>query len=266
MDDRMTVEERAARQGEIRVRLQEINAEYSGAELPEESRTEWDSLTEELEQHERAIQEATERRSQLEAILGQGDGTRHVERRGARDVMIAPRKPDNIWDIAEIRQRASSAEQIPALMRDNAMRAVEQARYPSTIARESAQAQAERALNEVDDNQGTLAKRFLTTGSPTYDRAFGKAIMARSTGGLTAEEQRAMSRPALSVVKSMSSTRAMSRRGWCGRYVVRCRESRSTLERPMVISWRCGPHQPRCRGLPRDRYEKPDSAAERDGQ
>jgi HK97 family phage major capsid protein len=193
IDDRMTVEERAARKSEIRARLDEINDEYSGAALPEEFRSEWDDLMVELGDHERAIEETTERAEQLRTLAARNEGTNGVERRGSRDVMVAPKKPDNIYDLTELRQRARTVDEIPALMRDNAMRAIETARYPGTVRKADAQAQAEQLLTTVDDDQGTLARRILTTGSPVYDRAFGKAVLARGVHGLSAEEQRAMS-------------------------------------------------------------------------
>ena len=48
-------------------------------------------------------------------------------------------------------------------------------------------------LDTYDDEDGTLAKRILATGSAVYERAFGKAMKACSLAGLSAEEQRAMS-------------------------------------------------------------------------
>src|SRR5690606_36546913 len=51
----LTVEERVARQAEIRARLAEIDAEHNGAELPEDVRSEWDRLEAEYDEHERHI-------------------------------------------------------------------------------------------------------------------------------------------------------------------------------------------------------------------
>lgn len=192
MDDRMTVEERAARQSEIKARLSEINDEFSGAALPEETQREWDDLQAEYSEHETAITAATERAEQLRILAERQEGTRGTERRGAYDVMVHPRRPENIYDLAEVRQRARSVEEIPALYRENALRAVEQARYGG-VDRERAQGQVEHLLNNVDDEHGTLARRILVTGSPVYQRAFGKALKTLSLMGLTAEEQRALS-------------------------------------------------------------------------
>lgn len=188
--DPMTVEERAARQSEIRARLAEIDSEYSGAALPEDIRAEWDELNAEHDEHVAAIADAEARRQRLRALSG--DSTRR-EAGADPGQPAATRRAENIYDLAEIRQHARSVDELPGLYRDHAMRAVEQARFPGVKDRAAAQAQVERLLDSVDDDNGTLARRILVTGSPTYDRAFGKAMTALSTNGLTAEEQRALS-------------------------------------------------------------------------
>ncbi|PXY25155.1 hypothetical protein BAY59_24320 [Prauserella coralliicola] len=193
MADTMTVEERGARQSEIRARLAEIDSEWNGAALPEEVRTEWDSLNAEYDEHSRAITETSERRQRIHALAEHTGGERVDNARagyGRGPEVI--RKAENIYDLGEIRNRASSIDELPRLYRDNAMRAVETARFPGAKDRSAAQSQVERLLDSVDDENGTLARRILVTGSPTYDRAFGKAMTALSTNGLTAEEQRAL--------------------------------------------------------------------------
>ncbi|TKG58891.1 phage major capsid protein [Prauserella endophytica] len=193
MTDTMTVEERAARQSEIRARLAEIDHEHNGAELPEEVRSEWDELNEEHDLHERAIADAQARRERLQAIADNPAATERVNNRQAGlGVSRSVRRPENIYDLSEIRNQARSIDELPQLYRDNAMRAVESARFPGAKNREAAQTQVERLLDSVDDEQGTLARKILVTGSPTYDRAFGKAMVQLSTMGLTAEEQRAL--------------------------------------------------------------------------
>ncbi|WP_198679474.1 phage major capsid protein [Thermomonospora amylolytica] len=190
VDTPMTIEERTARQSEIRARLAEIDSEYSGAALPDEVQTEWDELNDEHEEHERAIRAATERMERLRALSGD---TRNVER-GTDPGRPHVRRPENIYDLAEIRQQARSLDDLAGLYRDNAMRAIEQMRPAMRgVNREDVQANVERLLNTVDDEQGTLARRILVTGSPTYARAFGKAVKALSDRVLTGEEQRALS-------------------------------------------------------------------------
>jgi HK97 family phage major capsid protein len=208
----MTVEERVARQSEIRARFSELDGEYAGAELTTEARSEWNGLQEEMVQHERAIADASARAEYLRYINDSNPGaTERVDaqragyaqqggpstRYGTGPAVIATR--DNIFDLAQIRNRARHIDEVPRLYRDYAMRAVEQASFPGATgragapSREDAQTQVAFLLDNIDDEYGTLARRVLVTGSPTYDRAFGKALKALNTHGLTAEETRSLS-------------------------------------------------------------------------
>lgn len=186
----MTVEERAARQSEIKSRLAEIDSEYAGSELPDDVRSEWSSLDEEYELHERAITDANQRRERLARLAGEPG---RVERPSdyARPVTGA-RTAKNIYDLSEIRNMARSFEDLGGLYRDHAMRAVETSRFPGVDDREKAQGQVARLLDSIDDKEGTLARRILTSGSPTYERAFGKVVLAGNMNALTSEERAAM--------------------------------------------------------------------------
>lgn len=187
----MTIEERAARQSEIRARLAEIDAEHAGSTLPDEARTEFDNLTEEFDRHTEAIEDTHRRQEAIRARAENPGATERVRTHQAPAVHRS--RGEDIYDLSAIRQQARSVDEVATLTRDNAMRAVEQARYPGVSDRSAAQAQVERLLNTVDDDQASLARRILVTGSPVYVRAFGKALVSKSTAGLTAEEQRALS-------------------------------------------------------------------------
>lgn len=203
----MTAQERVVRQGEIRSRMNELANQFNGAEMDEESQVEWDDLGKEFKLHERAIQADTARRELL-AEIGEeqaqpnGGGERVSNRTagfGQRAPYARVQRPDNIYDLAEIRNRARSIDELPALYRENAMRAIDQTRFPGATgqrgapSREQAQERIATLLDTIDDEQGTLARRILITGSPTYERAFGKMLGQMSIGGLTAEESRALS-------------------------------------------------------------------------
>ncbi|MFJ1653512.1 phage major capsid protein [Streptomyces sp. NPDC088337] len=195
MDDRMTVEERAARQSEIRARLQEIEGEYSGATMPEEIQTEWDGLLEENTAHARAIDESERRSAQLRAVLDNPTATERVAATsvgfgGGRGPAVITTR--DIYDLTEARSQARSLEDLPGIYRDRAMRAIELAQFPGMESREDAQTRAAYLVETIDDEHGTLARRMLQTGSPVYNRAFGKMITALSQNGLTAEESRAL--------------------------------------------------------------------------
>lgn len=189
----MTVEERVSRQSEIKARLSEIDTEYSGGVLPEDTQREWDGLNTEFGEHDDAIEAATRRAAQLRALAEEnastGGNSRSVER-GSAPAHI--RRPSDIYDLSNLRNQARSLDEMGQLCRDNAMRALEQGRFGYGVRKEDAQGNVERLLNECDDSQGTLARRILATGSPVYERAFGKAMKAMNTNGLTSEELRAL--------------------------------------------------------------------------
>lgn len=205
----MTVEERVARQSEIRARLAELDTEYAGAELTPEARTEWTGLQEEMVVHERSIADAnaraeylryindsnpaaTERVDNNRAGFGQAGG-----QAGRSGPAFIPSR--DIYDLAAIRNRARHIDEVPILYREYAQRAVEQARFPGATGRggapnrEEAQERVATLLDTIDDEHGSLARRILVTGSPVYERAFGKLLQRMSVGGLTAEEARSLS-------------------------------------------------------------------------
>jgi HK97 family phage major capsid protein len=208
----MTVEERVARQSEIRARLAELDTEYSGAELPQEARAEWTGLQEEMKVHERSIIDANSRAEYLRYINDNNPGaTERVDNSragysqdsgpgaqfGRSGPAFVPSR--DIYDLASIRNRARHIDEVPVLYREYAQRAVEQARYPGATGqrgaptKEDAQARVATLLDTIDDEHGTLARRILVTGSPLYERAFGKMLGRQSVMGLTAEESRALS-------------------------------------------------------------------------
>lgn len=206
-DERMTVEERTARQSEIRARLAEIDTEHSGATLPDDVQTEWDTITTEYDEHDRAIEAATARAEQLRALAGQPGATERVLPAGGtgagtggggsrggygRQAPAFHRRPEDIYDLASARQQARSLDEIAGIYRDRALRAIEISAYPGADSREDAQSRAEKLLRTVDTEDGQLARRMLATGSPIYDRAFGKMMTTQSTAGLTSEESRAL--------------------------------------------------------------------------
>jgi HK97 family phage major capsid protein/HK97 family phage prohead protease len=196
MDERMTVEERTARQSEIRARMAEIDTEHSGAALPEPIQTEWDGLQAEYAEHDRAITASQERAALLRNLAETPGATERVETSRAGFVGGAPaviRRPDDIYDLAAVRQQARSIDEVPGLYRDRAMRAIETSQFPGAGSREDAQERAAHLVDTIDDEHATLARRMLTTGSPLYARAFGKMMTKLSTNGLTAEESRALS-------------------------------------------------------------------------
>lgn len=217
VDTTMTVDQRRARQDEIRERMAAIDAEHPGTALPEDLQTEWDGLETEYGEHDRAITEHTEaiehRRSRLAAMAartggeradagetgyepdgetpqaGEG-GTRNRSRTGPA---VHPGRTDtSFYDVQAIRQRAGTTEQAAGMYRDNALRAIERADFPGSESRERAQDTVDRLLASKDDELGTFAQRILITGNPVYRRAWSKWAARMGTDGLTGEEREAL--------------------------------------------------------------------------
>ena len=84
-------------------------------------------------------------------------------------------------------------DELGSLYRDGAARVIEDGTFPGIRDRSAAQEQAQRVLDTVDDKHGTLARRIIATGSPAYQRAFGKAVMSGNTDTLNTEERAALS-------------------------------------------------------------------------
>jgi HK97 family phage major capsid protein len=181
----MTIEERAARQGEIKSRLTEIDTQFAGDVLPDEIRSEWDTLNDEDAQHNRAIDDMQKRQARLLEL--DGDPKRSVEIGGAtRTVSNVIKAPDNVWDLTEYRKRAHGMDDLPELYVEGAKRAVS-----DLLPLEDAQrAKLTNLLRDVHEDQpGELARRIVAIGSPQYFRAFGKWVTQQP---LFAEEQRAL--------------------------------------------------------------------------
>lgn len=181
----MNLEQLKARMGEIALRLAAIGEEHRDAELPAEAATEWDALEAEGTRNEAAIKAIETRMAKLAALA---TDTRYVEKGTPSFIQ----QPEDIYDVQAIRKSASDDEDFQLRMRDNAMRAVEAARYSRSANKEDTQGHIEHLLNDVDYENGALALRLLETGTPLYERAFSKAMTRLSTAHLSNEEQRAL--------------------------------------------------------------------------
>ncbi|WFE45313.1 phage major capsid protein [Verrucosispora sp. WMMD1129] len=185
-----SIEDREARIKEIDQRLAEIDEEYANELMPESTRQEWNDLNAERDEHAATVTELRARRERLGRLAA-------AERGVERSVVDTPefvrrRGEDEIFDLTAARFASRSDEEYRDRLHDNARRVIERSAFPGSK-REAAQARAAELLDTVDDERGTLARRIIATGSPVYERAFGKAVIARSTSGLSGEEQRALS-------------------------------------------------------------------------
>lgn len=183
-----TQEELEQRNAEITARLQELDNEYAGQALPDAERSEWNTLNEERDSNDKLIGELRARRERLESIAA------NPENREAGAVFHT-RRPnavtgDDIYDLSTVRMSADSPEAATRELRDRAKRAIDTVTLPDdTIDTDAAKAHVERLVERRDTRDGALSRHLLLTGSPVYERAFGKSLMG---GQLTQDEQRAL--------------------------------------------------------------------------
>jgi HK97 family phage major capsid protein len=105
---------------------------------------------------------------------------------------------NGIYDLSTVRANFANPGEATGELRDRAMRAIDQAHYPHEDADEGkVKTHVERLLNKFGSNEHgapaqlqEFARRLLVTGSPTYQRAFGKAFVGRP---LNDQEMRALS-------------------------------------------------------------------------
>lgn len=187
-----TIEEREERVTEIDARIAEIDEEYDNSLMPDHVREEWNQLNAERDEHAATVAEVRKRKERLQALAGNGNAS--VRADNGVPSFMRRRGEEEIFDVSAARFAAGSEEEFRERLHDNAKRAIERAALPSRkVKKDAARERVLELLETLDDDKGTLARRVLQTGSPIYQRAFGKAVSALSTGGLTNEEQRALS-------------------------------------------------------------------------
>jgi HK97 family phage major capsid protein len=204
MDDAqgaLTIEGRRTRITDIGGRLTDMAAGRPAAVFPPDEQAEWDQLVAEKRDHEAALA-AVEARNAVLADIHGASGNSHDRPRaqgnGSPQGQGAPSQrfgapaqhvSRDIYDLGAIRQQASRPEDLPGLYRDNALRAIEQHRFPGSPSREAAQTAVEKLLDQVtDDRYGELPRRILATGSPAYTRVFGHALRVGNPGMLTGQD------------------------------------------------------------------------------
>lgn len=188
----VTIEQYEARQAEIGRRLAELHREYDGQAFPDAQRREWDSLNEEREQIIVLVDELRARTARLDEVSGQPESQESIRQTFNIGGRSGTRAPADIYDLTAYRNGAVDQDDERRLLRDGALRSVEQSVFPHEDAdRNRVEAHIERLLEPGKDRDpGVVARRILATGSETYRRAFGKAIAGQE---LTTEERTALS-------------------------------------------------------------------------
>jgi HK97 family phage major capsid protein/HK97 family phage prohead protease len=182
-----TKEDKGARITELQAEITAISEEHSG-QLPPDVQTRYDEAEEALEKVTRDL-EAQVKREQRVASFGE---KRETVEPPDRDFQVM--KPvQDIYNKAAVYRDARDPDNASQMFRDRAMKAVEGATFAHQRAnQEDAKGQVEKLLKTSESQDAEISRRILTTGSPTYRRALGKAIKAGSLDTLTSEERTVM--------------------------------------------------------------------------
>jgi len=180
VSDYHTLEDMQARAVELNAEIKR-QAEIPGVLLADEQAAFDDRVAERAKLHE-AI-EAWRKRLALVADVPDGEG----EPGYAPPVVIRKVDDETIYDVARVEREAGSETQRVSRLRDNAMRAVESARFMNgRFPRQSGQGDVAELLNGKDACEPIeVARRVLYTGKPAYRRAFHKYLLGQM---MTAEE------------------------------------------------------------------------------
>lgn len=177
----------AFRDEAVQVR-KELNAKWGVRAMDEEARDEFAKLTEQIKTADKTIAEIEQRRRIVEETVDQHPAAKESAERPSRGVN-RDRVPENIFDMAEYRDRARSLDDLHEAYHEGALRAVETMTFPHERANTEEVRERIGKLLERDVD-GELAQRILVTASPTYKRAWAKKLAG---AGLTAEEERTLS-------------------------------------------------------------------------
>ena len=188
-----TIEERVTRSSEIKARLAEIDNEHSGESIAgTEVEQEWENLNKEFEENERSLGELIVRRDRLAELAGK-DENREA---GATFYTGKARSEQDIYDLVSYRRESRDEAHMSQLLRDGAKRSIESSTFAGRD-KEGAQTHVERLMETAvgEDRTGEIAKLVLSTGSPTYRRAFSKLAQVgfvREGANLSTEERTAL--------------------------------------------------------------------------
>jgi len=181
-----------ARQGSIKTRLKEIDADADGEPFTDSQRSEWNDLNEEFERNAKHISELEARSERLAALVGE---ERHVESEPKASYSRGVKKsrvPDDPTDLASYRSLSGSIDDLHNAYKEGALRINDRMHSAMpNVDREATQERVERILTTVDSPEDrSFARRVINTSGDTYSRAFGKKLMGQH---LTSDEDRALS-------------------------------------------------------------------------
>ena len=201
----VTIEELVAQRDDIRSQVESIDAEHAGERFPDEVRERWNTLNGQIDELEARIGELEARKERVAKL---SSSTQNQER--ATFHVPSAARTENIFDLSSVRRSYDDPSVEGTELRSRAMRVVEGLRpaHPD-VTREEAQANVETLLSK-DSEDGKFARYLLAVGSPTYKRAFGKALAGEM---LSREEHTA-------IESAKHAERALSLTGASGGFAV----------------------------------------------
>lgn len=184
-----TREDKASRVAELEAALSRMAVEYPGV-MPSDAQERWDADNKERDTLTADIEAWDARVARVESFAGKAthaDVPRGADGRAIPN-QINRKSETDIFDFYRPDQERTPEARVQ-MWRDNAMRAIEGARYPTNDDKRTRDRVAD-LLDHHDSPDQDLARRIIATGSPLYRRAFEKIIKGRGTVSLTPEEQR----------------------------------------------------------------------------
>lgn len=180
-----------ARQAEIAARLQEF-AGFGERSLEEAEQTEFDGLVAERDANTAELKKIADRQSFLTGLAKDPKTTEGGADRSGPNF----HKEVDPYDLSEVRMSAVSEEDFNRRLQENALRAIDKAKFPKPrqTYRGAEPAQVATELFDSIDRPDRLAKRMLLTGSPAYERAFGKLLAHGNDSFCDNEERQALIR------------------------------------------------------------------------
>jgi HK97 family phage major capsid protein/HK97 family phage prohead protease len=183
----MTLEELREKLAALDVRRADLAEEFRDAEMPADIETEFEGIPAARAKVEASIAKIEARKAELMDLAQKGNAVRGDHEAPA----VHTRKAT--YNLDEIRSASTSPEDFVLRAKDNALRVIETIRTAAGTDKTKSQERMAELLDNVDDEFGTLAKRFTVASNPAYERAFGKMVKAQSKDVLSQEELRDLS-------------------------------------------------------------------------
>lgn len=189
LDELRSIEELTNYKEGVKSRLTQLHNEAAGVPFKDEQRAEFAALQKVEKDITARVAELRAREEYVSSLDNAGEGrSANVDHIRTVQTMSRP-NTDDIFDTYRAVMTSSSPEQATQKLNDNAKRAIELAQFPQIEDRSKGQAHVAKLLSN-DTEDGAISRHILNTGSPVYNRAFGKAVAGRP---LTDAESRALS-------------------------------------------------------------------------